>query len=71
MLTFILTGVTFYIIRNITKSPFGRILIALSEDEIFAQSLGKTSIPPKSFASRLVPCSLPFQVYYMHTTSVT
>jgi len=41
MLTLILTALVFYILRNITKSPFGRILIALSEDEIFTKSLGK------------------------------
>ncbi len=40
-LTLILTGIVFVIIRNITKSPFGRILISLSEDEIFTKSLGK------------------------------
>lgn len=41
ILTLILTAIVFIIIRNITKSPFGRILISLSEDEIFTKSLGK------------------------------
>ncbi len=41
VLTLILTALTFCVLRNITKSPFGRILIALSEDEIFTKSLGK------------------------------
>jgi len=41
LLTLVLTVIVFYILRNITKSPFGRILIALSEDEIFTKSLGK------------------------------
>ncbi|MCD4794499.1 MAG: branched-chain amino acid ABC transporter permease [Bacteroidales bacterium] len=41
ILALILTALTFYLLRNITKSPFGRILIALSEDEIFTKSLGK------------------------------
>ncbi len=41
ILSLILTVLVFYILRNITKSPFGRILVALSEDEIFAKSLGK------------------------------
>jgi len=40
-LSLILTGIVFLIIRNIIKSPFGRILISLSEDEIFTKSLGK------------------------------
>ncbi len=41
LLTFTLTTIVFIVIRNITKSPFGRILIGLSEDEIFTKSLGK------------------------------
>lgn len=41
ILALILTALTFYLLSNITKSPFGRILIALSEDEIFTKSLGK------------------------------
>ena len=41
LLTLVLTAIVFLVIRNITKSPFGRILIGLSEDEIFTKSLGK------------------------------
>jgi branched-chain amino acid transport system permease protein len=41
ILSVIFSIVIFFIIRNITKSPFGRVLIAISEDEIFAESLGK------------------------------
>lgn len=39
--------IIFLVLRNITKSPFGRILIALSEDEIFVQSLGKNVVKAK------------------------
>jgi len=41
LLTLLLTGIVFYFIHNITRSPFGRILTALSEDEIYTKSLGK------------------------------
>jgi branched-chain amino acid transport system permease protein len=41
LLSFVLTLVVFYFLRNIAKSPFGRVLIALSEDEVFTKSLGK------------------------------
>lgn len=34
-------GVVWSLFNDISKSPFGRVLIALSEDEIFTQSLGK------------------------------
>jgi branched-chain amino acid transport system permease protein len=41
----ILTGLlcifTFWLSRRIVKSPFGRVLKAIREDEVFAQSLGK------------------------------
>ena len=33
--------VVWFLLNNINRSPFGRILIALSEDEIFTESLGK------------------------------
>lgn len=41
ILTLVSTAIVFSVVRNITKSPFGRVLIALSEDEIFVKSLGK------------------------------
>lgn len=41
LLTLALTAIVFYLLRNVVRSPFGRILIALSEDEIFTKSLGK------------------------------
>lgn len=34
-------GLIWFLLNNITRSPFGKILIALSEDEIFTKSLGK------------------------------
>ncbi len=45
-LSFLLISIFFviivwYIINNLISSPFGRVLIALSEDEIFTKSLGK------------------------------
>jgi branched-chain amino acid transport system permease protein len=40
-LTLALTIIVFLLLRNITRSPFGRVLLALSEDELFTKSLGK------------------------------
>lgn len=37
----IITGFVWYVLHNITESPFGRVLRALSEDEIYTDSLGK------------------------------
>ncbi len=41
ILAMIFTGLVWYVLHNISTSPFGRILRALSEDEIFTKSLGK------------------------------
>ena len=53
LLTFVLTAMVFLIVRNITKSPLGRILIGLSEDEIFTKSLGK-----KVYSAKIISFTL-------------
>lgn len=40
-LSSVLTALVWFILHNITKSPFGRLLRALSEDEVYTDSLGK------------------------------
>lgn len=70
--------IVFYIIRNITKSPFGQVLIALSEDEIFTQSLGKKVYQTKiaSFTIGAMLAAIPGVLYahyisYIDPTSFT
>jgi len=41
LLSFVIMVITFFIIRRIVKSPFGRVLNSIREDEIAAQALGK------------------------------
>lgn len=41
ILTFIFCILTFWIANRIVSSPFGRVLRAIREDEVFAQSCGK------------------------------
>ncbi|MBN2286954.1 MAG: branched-chain amino acid ABC transporter permease [Tissierellales bacterium] len=41
ILTTVLAVVSFYICHRIIRSPFGRVLRAIREDEVFAQSMGK------------------------------
>lgn len=41
LLTLFFVALTFFFLRKLTQSSFGRTLRALSEDEIFTQSLGK------------------------------
>jgi len=78
ILTLVLTALVFYILRNITKSPFGRILIALSEDEIFTKSLGKSVYRAKviSFTIGAMFAAIPGVLYayyisYIDPTSFT
>jgi len=78
VLTLVLTALVFYILRNITKSPFGRILIALSEDEIFTKSLGKSVYRAKviSFTLGAMFAAIPGALYahyisYIDPTSFT
>ena len=41
LLSLFFVGIVWFLLNNISRSPFGRVLIALSEDEIFTKSLGK------------------------------
>lgn len=78
ILTLFLTTIIFYILHNLTRSPFGRILIALSEDEIFTQSLGKKVYQSKviSFTVGAMFAAIPGVLYahyisYIDPTSFT
>jgi branched-chain amino acid transport system permease protein len=78
LLTLALVTIVFLVLRNITKSPFGRILIALSEDEIFTKSLGKKVYQAKitSFTIGGMTAAIPGVLYahyisYIDPTSFT
>ena len=72
LLTLILTAIVFLLLRNIIKSPFGRILIALSEDEIFTKSLGKKVYQAKiaSFAIGGMFAAIPGVLYAHYITYI-
>lgn len=77
-LSLFFVAIVWYILNNITKSPFGRILIALSEDEIFTQSLGKNVYKAKviSFTISGMIAAIPGVLYahyisYIDPTSFT
>ncbi len=78
ILCILLAGIIFYILKNITSSPFGRILKALSEDEIFTQSLGKNVYKTKiiTFTLGAMLAAIPGVLYahyisYIDPTSFT
>jgi len=40
----VLAGLAYFVVWRITTSPFGRVLHAIREDEVFAQALGKNTL---------------------------
>ena len=78
ILSTILALITVYSFRRFIHSPFGRVLIALSEDEIFTQSLGKNVYKAKviSFTISAMFAAIPGVLYahyisYIDPTSFT
>ena len=65
LLAALFAAVVWFLISNITKSPFGRILRALSEDEIYTKSLGKNVVRAKviSFVISAMIASLAGVIY--------
>jgi branched-chain amino acid transport system permease protein len=47
VLVLVFVGITYFAIRNITKSPFGRVLTGIREDEIATEAMGKNIVKHK------------------------
>jgi branched-chain amino acid transport system permease protein len=78
LLSIILMVLIWYLLDNLSNSGFGKTLIAISEDEIFAQSIGKNVHQNKvtSFTLSAVFASIPGVLYahyisYIDPTSFT
>jgi branched-chain amino acid transport system permease protein len=71
-LTLIVTAITFFILRYITRSPFGLVLRGLSEDEIFTTSLGKNVYAAKiiSFTIGAMLAAIPGVLYAHYVTYI-
>jgi branched-chain amino acid transport system permease protein len=44
ILSFVMAAFAYFVVYLLTSSPFGRVLHAIREDEVFAQSLGKNTL---------------------------
>lgn len=44
LLAAVLAGFTYLVVNSIATSPFGRVLRAIREDEVFAQAMGKNTL---------------------------
>ena len=77
-LSIILAAIMWYLLKNVSNSPFGRLLIAIDEDEVFTKSLGKNVYKAKiiSFTVSAMAAAIPGVVYahyisYIDPTSFT
>ena len=78
LLSVFFTGVVWWLLRNVHESGFGKTLVALSEDELFAQSIGKNVQRAKmaAFTMSAMLASIPGALYahyisYIDPTSFT
>ncbi len=78
ILSLCFVSVIWFMLHNISKSGFGRILIAISEDEIYSQSIGKNVYLSKtiSFTISAMFAAIPGALYahyisYIDPTSFT
>ena len=78
LLTLLFAALIFFFLKKLTRSSFGRTLRALSEDEIFTQSLGKNVYLSKviAFTASAMLAAVPGALYahyisYIDPTSFT
>ncbi len=72
LLSLLFASLIYFFLNVITKSSFGRILRALSEDEIFTQSLGKDVYMAKvySFTISAIIAAIPGVLYAHYITYI-
>jgi branched-chain amino acid transport system permease protein len=65
LLSLLLVALVWFILANITQSGFGKILTAISEDEIYTQSIGKNVYQSKitSFTISAMLAAIPGALY--------
>jgi branched-chain amino acid transport system permease protein len=73
-----LSALAHLVVRKITTSPFGRVLRAIREDEVFAQSLGKNTLHFKVIVFAIsaalaasAGCLFAYYIRYVDPTSFT
>jgi len=72
ILSVIIVAIVWLILKNIYNSGFGKILIAISEDEIYTQSIGKNVYKAKivSFTISAVLAAIPGALYAHYITYI-
>jgi branched-chain amino acid transport system permease protein len=72
LLSLIFVSIIWFALRNISKSGFGKILVAISEDEIYSQSIGKNVYLSKtvSFTLSAMFAAIPGALYAHYITYI-
>lgn len=72
ILSIVIVALIWLILKNIYNSGFGKILVAISEDEIYTQSIGKNVYKAKiiSFTISAVLASIPGVLYAHYITYI-
>jgi branched-chain amino acid transport system permease protein len=69
VLVLITAGTAYWLVGRISSSPFGRVLRAIREDEVFTQSLGKSTLKYKvsafAVSAALTACAGSIYAYYI------
>ena len=65
ILSLFFVALVWFVLKNISKSGFGKILIAISEDEIYTQSIGKNVYQSKiiSYTTSAILAAIPGALY--------
>lgn len=72
LLSLFFVAIIWFVLQNITKSGFGKILTAISEDEIYSQCIGKNVYLSKtvSFTLSAMFAAIPGALYAHYTSYI-
>jgi branched-chain amino acid transport system permease protein len=72
LLVWMLTALSFWLLGRLVRAPFGRVLRAIREDEVFTQSLGKsvTGFKVKAFVISAALAAVAGSLYAVYITFI-
>jgi len=72
LLVWTLAALSFWLLSRLVRAPFGRVLRAIREDEVFTQSLGKsvTGFKVKAFVISAVLAAVAGSLYAVYITFI-
>jgi branched-chain amino acid transport system permease protein len=72
LLVWMLAALSFWVLRRLVRAPFGRVLRAIREDEVFTQSFGKsvTGFKVKAFVISAALAAVAGSLYAVYITFI-